>query len=100
GFPAHLLAEGPSRFRTGSKDRAGRGHGLGLPIVAGQARMLGARPAVRHIRPAGAPDDVPARGAGGVLGPPEPAPSRTAIYPALPDRERAPQGAARPVLPR
>ncbi|MCX2970721.1 MULTISPECIES: sensor histidine kinase [Streptomyces] len=42
GFPAALLAEGPSRFRTGSADRAGRGHGLGLTIAVGQARVLGA----------------------------------------------------------
>ncbi|MGP3952051.1 two-component system sensor histidine kinase CseC [Streptomyces sp. 7N604] len=43
GFPAELLADGPSRFRTGSDDRAGIGHGLGLTIAAGQARVLGAR---------------------------------------------------------
>ncbi|MDG4864700.1 HAMP domain-containing sensor histidine kinase, partial [Streptomyces sp. T-3] len=41
GFPEELLAEGPSRFRTGSSDRAGHGHGLGLTIAAGQARVLG-----------------------------------------------------------
>ena len=28
GFPEALLREGPSRFRTGSTDRAGQGHGL------------------------------------------------------------------------
>lgn len=43
GFPDDLLREGPSRFRTGSADRAGSGHGLGLTIAAGQARVLGAR---------------------------------------------------------
>ncbi|MFC5673733.1 two-component system sensor histidine kinase CseC, partial [Streptomyces incanus] len=53
GFPADLLAEGPSRFRTGSADRAGRGHGLGLTIAAGQARVLGARLTFRNVRPAG-----------------------------------------------
>lgn len=37
GFPSDLLADGPSRFRTGSADRAGHGHGLGLTIAAGQA---------------------------------------------------------------
>lgn len=100
GFPEHLLAEGPSRFRTGSKDRAGRGHGLGLTIAAGQARVLGARLTFRNVRPAGAPDDVPAEGAVGVLWLPEHAPTSTGSYPALPDRERAPEGAARPVLPR
>jgi signal transduction histidine kinase len=42
GFPAELLREGPSRFRTGSSDRAGQGHGLGLTIATGQARVLGA----------------------------------------------------------
>lgn len=39
GFPAHLLACGPQRFRTGS---AQTGLGLGLTIAAGQARLLGA----------------------------------------------------------
>lgn len=48
GFPPGLLAEGPNRFRTGSKDRAGRGHGLGLTIAAGQARVLGARLTFRN----------------------------------------------------
>ncbi|MBB1247019.1 HAMP domain-containing histidine kinase, partial [Streptomyces durbertensis] len=48
GFPAELLAEGPSRFRTGTSDRAGRGHGLGLTIAAGQARVLGARLTFRN----------------------------------------------------
>lgn len=43
GFPDDLLREGPSRFRTGSADRAGSGHGLGLTIAVGQARVLGAR---------------------------------------------------------
>ncbi|HZG02322.1 MAG TPA: HAMP domain-containing sensor histidine kinase [Streptomyces sp.] len=54
GFPEDLLAEGPSRFRTGSTDRAGRGHGLGLTIAMGQARVLGARLTLRNARPAGA----------------------------------------------
>ncbi|WP_369211962.1 sensor histidine kinase [Streptomyces flavofungini] len=40
GFPAALLADGPQRFRTGAADR-GRGHGLGLTIAAGQARVIG-----------------------------------------------------------
>lgn len=43
GFPADLLREGPSRFRTGSTDRSGAGHGLGLTIATGQARVLHAR---------------------------------------------------------
>jgi signal transduction histidine kinase len=41
GFPGDLLADGPQRFRTGAAER-GRGHGLGLTIAAGQARVLGA----------------------------------------------------------
>ncbi|WP_051717653.1 HAMP domain-containing sensor histidine kinase [Streptomyces megasporus] len=54
GFPAELLAEGPSRFRTGSTDRSGRGHGLGLTIAVGQARVLGARLTLRNAEPTGA----------------------------------------------
>lgn len=41
GFPADLLAEGPQRFRTGAAER-GHGHGLGLTIATGQARVIGA----------------------------------------------------------
>ncbi|MFF0451604.1 ATP-binding protein [Streptomyces sp. NPDC004609] len=41
GFPGHLLAEGPQRFRTGAAER-GHGHGLGLTIALGQARVIGA----------------------------------------------------------
>ncbi|MEU0069400.1 two-component system sensor histidine kinase CseC [Streptomyces sp. NPDC006332] len=84
GFPEHLLAEGPSRFRTGSTDRSGRGHGLGLTIAAGQARVLGARLTFRNVRPAGAPEDVPAEGAVAVLWLPEHAPTSTGSYPMLP----------------
>jgi signal transduction histidine kinase len=51
GFPADLLREGPSRFRTGSTDRAGAGHGLGLTIATGQARVLGARLTFRNAPP-------------------------------------------------
>ncbi|WP_231905073.1 MULTISPECIES: sensor histidine kinase [Streptomycetaceae] len=51
GFPEVLLREGPSRFRTGSSDRAGQGHGLGLTIATGQARVLGARLAFRNADP-------------------------------------------------
>ncbi|MBH5133184.1 HAMP domain-containing histidine kinase [Streptomyces sp. HB-N217] len=86
GFPEDLLAEGPSRFRTGSTDRAGRGHGLGLTIAAGQARVLGARLTFRNVRPAGAPAHVPAEGAVAVLWLPEHAPTNTGSYPMLPDR--------------
>ncbi|MBQ0988374.1 HAMP domain-containing histidine kinase [Streptomyces sp. F63] len=54
GFPPALLDEGPSRFRTGSADRAGRGHGLGLTIAAGQARVLGADLTFRNAPGGGA----------------------------------------------
>ncbi|MFF9058654.1 two-component system sensor histidine kinase CseC [Streptomyces sp. NPDC014882] len=84
GFPQDLLAEGPSRFRTGSSDRAGRGHGLGLTIAAGQARVLGARLTFRNVRPAGAPAHIPSEGAVAVLWLPEHAPTNTGSYPMLP----------------
>ncbi|MFC9292957.1 sensor histidine kinase [Streptomyces sp. NPDC057011] len=41
GFPPDLLREGPRRFHTGASER-GSGHGLGLTIALGQARVLGA----------------------------------------------------------
>ncbi|MFJ5806225.1 sensor histidine kinase [Streptomyces sp. NPDC093093] len=41
GFPADLLRDGPRRFHTGAAER-GSGHGLGLTIAQGQARVLGA----------------------------------------------------------
>ncbi|WP_413809343.1 sensor histidine kinase [Streptomyces sp. OE57] len=41
GFPDSLLEEGPQRFRTGAAER-GRGHGLGLTVASGQARVIGA----------------------------------------------------------
>ncbi|MEV4373983.1 HAMP domain-containing sensor histidine kinase [Nonomuraea sp. NPDC049637] len=41
GFPPELLADGPRRFRTGAAER-GHGHGLGLTIALGQARVIGA----------------------------------------------------------
>ncbi|OEJ95035.1 two-component system sensor histidine kinase CseC [Streptomyces thermolilacinus] len=70
GFPEALLREGPSRFRTGASDRgrAGAGHGLGLTIAAGQARVLGARLTFRNAAmPEGtaaqaAPDGTAAHG--------------------------------------
>ncbi|WP_033328331.1 two-component system sensor histidine kinase CseC [Streptomyces yerevanensis] len=85
GFPEELLAQGPSRFRTGSTDRAGHGHGLGLTIAAGQARVLGARLTFRNVRPVAAPEDVPAEGAVAVLWLPEHAPTNTGSYPMLPE---------------
>ncbi|MFE3937057.1 sensor histidine kinase, partial [Streptomyces goshikiensis] len=39
GYPSQLIEQGPQRFRTGDPGR-GRGHGLGLTIVAGQAAVL------------------------------------------------------------
>ncbi|GHI06211.1 sensor histidine kinase [Streptomyces cellostaticus] len=41
GFPQDLLLHGPRRFHTGATER-GTGHGLGLTIALGQARLLGA----------------------------------------------------------
>ncbi len=81
GFPDELLKEGPSRFRTGSSDRAGRGHGLGLTIAAGQARVLGARLTFRNAAPAGTTDGT--GGAVAVLWLPEHAPTDTGSFPVL-----------------
>ncbi|MEU9113318.1 two-component system sensor histidine kinase CseC [Streptomyces sp. NPDC048483] len=84
GFPEALLREGPSRFRTGSTDRSGRGHGLGLTIAAGQARVLGARLTFRNA------DELTdgSTGAVSVLWLPENAPTSTGSFPVihLPDR--------------
>ncbi|GGV74809.1 two-component sensor histidine kinase [Streptomyces gelaticus] len=41
GFPPEVLLHGPRRFHTGARER-GSGHGLGLTIALGQARVLGA----------------------------------------------------------
>ncbi|MEC4016863.1 two-component system sensor histidine kinase CseC [Streptomyces sp. H27-D2] len=79
GFPEALLREGPSRFRTGSSDRAGRGHGLGLTIAAGQARVLGARLTFRNV----APEQDDGTGAIAVLWLPESAPTDTGSYPVI-----------------
>lgn len=84
GFPEALLREGPSRFRTGSSDRSGRGHGLGLTIAAGQARVLGARLTFRNA------DELTdgSTGAVSILWLPENAPTDTGSFPVvhLPDR--------------
>ncbi|MEU6121372.1 ATP-binding protein [Streptomyces sp. NPDC047123] len=40
GYPAYLVEHGPQRFRT---EGTTKGHGLGLTIALGQARVLGAR---------------------------------------------------------
>ncbi|MCF3148281.1 two-component system sensor histidine kinase CseC [Streptomyces platensis] len=84
GFPEALLREGPSRFRTGSSDRAGRGHGLGLTIAAGQARVLGARLTFRNA------DELTdgSTGAVSVLWLPENAPTNTGSFPVIQLPER------------
>ncbi|PBC84137.1 MULTISPECIES: two-component system sensor histidine kinase CseC [unclassified Streptomyces] len=79
GFPGALLREGPSRFRTGSSDRAGRGHGLGLTIAAGQARVLGARLTFRNAEEL----TDGSTGAVAVLWLPENAPTNTGSFPVL-----------------
>ncbi|MGW7448064.1 sensor histidine kinase [Kitasatospora sp. NPDC054795] len=53
GFPAELLREGPRRFRTGDAGR-GTGHGLGLTIAVGQARVLGAELSFANATDSGA----------------------------------------------
>ncbi|WP_413102596.1 two-component system sensor histidine kinase CseC [Streptomyces sp. Inha503] len=86
GFPEELLKDGPSRFRTGSKDRAGTGHGLGLTIAAGQARVLGARLTFRNADPlldSGDEADGECRGAVAVLWLPESAPTNTGSFPII-----------------
>ncbi|SDX57258.1 His Kinase A (phospho-acceptor) domain-containing protein [Amycolatopsis xylanica] len=41
GFPRDLMENGPRRFHTESRSRGG-GHGLGLTVAMGQAKVLGA----------------------------------------------------------
>lgn len=81
GFPEALLLEGPSRFRTGSTDRAGVGHGLGLTIAEGQARVLGARLTFRNV--AGPGPGEGSAGAVAVLWLPEHAPTATGSFPII-----------------
>ncbi|MFG2293589.1 two-component system sensor histidine kinase CseC [Streptomyces sp. NPDC048603] len=82
GFPDALLRDGPSRFRTGSTDRAGVGHGLGLTIAEGQARVLGARLTFRNVAaPGGFDTQGRAAGAVAVLWLPEHAPTSTGSFP-------------------
>ncbi|MFF7294974.1 histidine kinase dimerization/phospho-acceptor domain-containing protein [Streptomyces sp. NPDC008265] len=75
GFPEYLVSHGPQRFRSGG----GTGHGLGLTIAAGQARVIGATLRFRR-----------AEGGGGlaVLSLPGPPPE--------PAAEAAPRDAAAP----
>ncbi|MEU7109010.1 HAMP domain-containing sensor histidine kinase [Streptomyces sp. NPDC046215] len=42
GYPAYLLERGPQRFRTEPTTTGNKGHGLGLTIAIGQARIIGA----------------------------------------------------------
>jgi signal transduction histidine kinase len=42
GYPAYLLDHGPQRFRSEAASGKKAGHGLGLTIAVGQARVLGA----------------------------------------------------------
>ncbi|MEU3754650.1 HAMP domain-containing sensor histidine kinase [Streptomyces olivoreticuli] len=42
GYPDYLLEHGPQRFRTEPTGSGGKGHGLGLTIAAGQARIIDA----------------------------------------------------------
>ncbi|MEU0398099.1 two-component system sensor histidine kinase CseC [Streptomyces sp. NPDC006208] len=84
GFPEALLREGPSRFRTGASDRAGTGHGLGLTIAAGQARVLGARLTFRNAAPTGATPLGASGGAIAVLWLPEHAPTNSGSFPMMP----------------
>ncbi|WP_438292417.1 two-component system sensor histidine kinase CseC [Streptomyces sp. HUAS TT7] len=91
GFPEALLREGPSRFRTGSSDRAGNGHGLGLTIAAGQAKVLGARLTFRNVAPEGAPHAPGTGGAIAVLWLPEHAPTNTGSFPVQPPTKDARQ---------
>lgn len=84
GFPEDLLREGPSRFRTGASDRAGTGHGLGLTIAAGQARVLGARLTFRNAAPEGMTTPLgQSGGAIAVLWLPEHAPTNTGSFPMM-----------------
>ncbi|MEV6318534.1 two-component system sensor histidine kinase CseC [Streptomyces sp. NPDC051776] len=88
GFPVKLLADGPSRFRTGRDDRAGLGHGLGLTIATGQARVLGARLTFRNAAPQPGSDGEGTEprtdgGAIAVLWLPESAPTDTGSIPII-----------------
>ncbi|MFJ3722957.1 ATP-binding protein [Streptomyces sp. NPDC090045] len=53
GFPRDLLLDGPRRFHTGGTGR-GSGHGLGLTIALGQARLLGAELRFENAQDGGA----------------------------------------------
>ncbi|MFJ8314141.1 MULTISPECIES: sensor histidine kinase [unclassified Streptomyces] len=42
GYPDYLIQQGPQRFRTEPGAASGKGHGLGLTIVTGHARLIAA----------------------------------------------------------
>ncbi|MFD9371665.1 ATP-binding protein [Streptomyces sp. NPDC060020] len=69
GYPEYLLASGPQRFRT---EGTNKGHGLGLTIAVGQARVLGATLAFRNRQTGGAEARVtlPGPAAPGATAPP------------------------------
>ncbi|MEU8776629.1 HAMP domain-containing sensor histidine kinase [Streptomyces sp. NPDC048606] len=67
GYPAALLTEGPQRFRTGTPER-GRGHGLGLTIALGQAKVLGAELTFANAPDGGAIASLALTDAGGPSG--------------------------------
>ncbi|MEV7441474.1 ATP-binding protein [Streptomyces sp. NPDC091204] len=69
GYPEYLLASGPQRFRT---EGTNKGHGLGLTIAVGQARVLGATLAFRNRETGGAEARVtlPGPAAPGATAPP------------------------------
>ncbi|MFD3329818.1 ATP-binding protein [Streptomyces sp. NPDC058701] len=82
GYPAYLLEAGPQRFRT---EGMNKGHGLGLTIAVGQARVLGATLSFRNRAEGGAEArlTLPASAAPGATAPPPgrdgpPAPSSAA----------------------
>ncbi|MFJ3831334.1 ATP-binding protein [Streptomyces sp. NPDC090046] len=69
GYPEYLLTGGPQRFRT---EGTNKGHGLGLTIAAGQARVLGATLTFRNGEAGGAEARVtlPGPAAPGATAPP------------------------------
>jgi signal transduction histidine kinase len=67
GFPDAVLTGGPQRFRTGAAER-GRGHGLGLTIALGQARVIGASLTFSNATDGGATATLRLPGAAGPEG--------------------------------
>ncbi|WP_326616007.1 HAMP domain-containing histidine kinase [Streptomyces decoyicus] len=67
GYPDQLLDHGPQRFRSQSGSGRKTGHGLGLTIAVGQARVLGATLRFSNAPDGGAVAEL-------VLSPPVPGP--------------------------